>query len=382
MGRLWMLPACAGPLERTHGCRALIYVTWADTPRYCADMGARVLSSWRPGRASSVPPGRAAGDSPTFCSVNAARRAITLDLRTPEGQEVARALAQRADVFVENHRPGVAERMGVGYEQLRALNPRLVYCSISGFGQDGPYRDRPGYDTIGQAMGGLLSLLTDLASRAAWASRCPTTWPASSLPTASSARWSVVPKPARASASRPRCSRPPSPSSVRTPRATSRTARCPTGPTARTPPRSTPSSPATASPSSSTSRRRRSSSRAWPIPSNDPTSYPIRASPPKTRVGHYDELETILAAVFRTQPRADWLERLRAHDVPTAPLNSLDEVFADPQVQHLGMARHPPPSRARRRASGRQRRAPHHHAPRHRLPPPVLGEHTARCYRS
>ena len=84
-----------------------------------------------------------------------------LDLKAPEGKEICLDLLKKADVFVENFRPGTAERLGIGYEALQALNPKLIYCSISAFGQSGPYAEKPGFDTLGQAMSGLLSLLSD-----------------------------------------------------------------------------------------------------------------------------------------------------------------------------------------------------------------------------
>ena len=96
-------------------------------------------------------------DSPGFLALNRNKRSITLDLKDPSDREVLYALVKTADVLVENARPGVAERLGMGYETLRAINPRLVYASISGFGQTGPWSQRPGFDLIAQAMSGVLS---------------------------------------------------------------------------------------------------------------------------------------------------------------------------------------------------------------------------------
>ncbi len=97
----------------------------------------------------------------TFGSMNRNKKSVTLDLRTEVGKAGARKLALGADVIIENMRAGAMERFGLGYEALATDNPRLVYCSITGFGSEGPYRDRPGYDTVGQAVSGLLSVLTD-----------------------------------------------------------------------------------------------------------------------------------------------------------------------------------------------------------------------------
>lgn len=85
-------------------------------------------------------------------------RNITLDLRKPEGVAILKQLVERADVVVENYRPGVKHRLGIDYEALSAINPRIVYGSISGFGQDGPYADRPGFDQIAQGLGGMMSI--------------------------------------------------------------------------------------------------------------------------------------------------------------------------------------------------------------------------------
>ncbi|HEX7758602.1 MAG TPA: CoA transferase [Caulobacteraceae bacterium] len=92
-----------------------------------------------------------------FDFMNRNKRAIALDLQRPEAAAVVRRLAETADVFVENFRPGAFDRLGLGYEDLRAINPRLIYCSISGFGHSGPYRERGGFDLVAQAMGGIMS---------------------------------------------------------------------------------------------------------------------------------------------------------------------------------------------------------------------------------
>jgi crotonobetainyl-CoA:carnitine CoA-transferase CaiB-like acyl-CoA transferase len=96
-------------------------------------------------------------DSPGFLALNRNKRSIVLDLKEAEDREVLYALVKTADVLVENARPGVAERLGMGYDMLSEINPRLVYASISGFGQTGPWSQRPGFDLISQAMSGILS---------------------------------------------------------------------------------------------------------------------------------------------------------------------------------------------------------------------------------
>ncbi|MFL6691650.1 MAG: CaiB/BaiF CoA transferase family protein [Ramlibacter sp.] len=97
----------------------------------------------------------------SFLAQNAGKKSITVNLKSPEGKEVLRRLVKSADVLVENFRPGVMARLGVGYEDLRQVNERLVYCAITGFGQDGPMRDSPAYDQIIQGLSGMMSVTGD-----------------------------------------------------------------------------------------------------------------------------------------------------------------------------------------------------------------------------
>ncbi|MFG1396311.1 CaiB/BaiF CoA transferase family protein [Roseixanthobacter pseudopolyaromaticivorans] len=126
-----------------------------------ADMGADVIKIEPPGTGDSTRHSMGfrlkGSDSPGFLALNRNKRSITLDLKSPADQEVLHALVKTADVLVENGRPGVAARLGMDYETLRPLNPRLVYASISGFGQTGPWSQRPGFDLIAQAVTGVLS---------------------------------------------------------------------------------------------------------------------------------------------------------------------------------------------------------------------------------
>ena len=126
-----------------------------------ADLGATVVKVERPGSGDDTrawgPPYAADGQSTYFQSVNRNKASIALDLGADDDLAIARALAERADVLVENHKPGSLDRFGLGYEQVRATNPGVVYCSISGFGS-GEGRDLPGYDLLVQAMGGLMSI--------------------------------------------------------------------------------------------------------------------------------------------------------------------------------------------------------------------------------
>ena len=131
---------------------------------YCgsilADFGADVIKIELPGKGDDA---RAYGpivngESLYYANLNRGKRGITLNLKTEQGKEVFKKLVRKADILIENNRPGVMERLGLSYEELSRINPRLIYGKISGFGSTGPYADRPGYDIISQAMGGLMSV--------------------------------------------------------------------------------------------------------------------------------------------------------------------------------------------------------------------------------
>src|SRR5215510_15054674 len=122
-----------------------------------ADMGAEVLKIETPGHAEGD--GDQAQRQAAFTFVNRNKRSMTLNMKAPEGQAIFKKLAAGADVIVEGFRPGVMKRLGADYETLHALNPRLIYCSLSGFGQDGPYRDRPAHDMNYLSLAGVLDLI-------------------------------------------------------------------------------------------------------------------------------------------------------------------------------------------------------------------------------
>ena len=143
----------------------VIDLTAAMAGPYCtqllADFGAHVLKIEPPGRGDmqrAFGPPFLEGESPYYLINNRNKRGMTLDLRTDRGQEIFRKLVVGADVVAENYRPGVKKKLKIDYETLREINPRLIYCSISGFGQTGPYGDRPGFDPIAQGMSGLSSV--------------------------------------------------------------------------------------------------------------------------------------------------------------------------------------------------------------------------------
>jgi len=126
--------------------------------RQLADWGANVIKIEAPERLEPGDPIGGARHAGDFQNLHRNKRSITLDLKSEAGHAVLLRLAKEADVIVENFRPDVKTRLKIGYEVLRAINPRIVYASISGYGQDGPYRERPGFDQIAQGMGGLMSI--------------------------------------------------------------------------------------------------------------------------------------------------------------------------------------------------------------------------------
>jgi len=139
---------------------------WAG--QMLADLGADVVKVERPGAGDDTrawgPPylrdadGRDTSEAAYFLSANRNKRSITIDFTQPEGQQQVRELVQLADVLIENFKVGGLAVYGLDYQSLQALNPRLIYCSVTGFGQQGPYAKRAGYDFMIQAMGGLMSI--------------------------------------------------------------------------------------------------------------------------------------------------------------------------------------------------------------------------------
>jgi len=158
----------AGPLTgiRVLDLSRVLAGPWAG--QNLADLGAEVIKIERPGMGDDSrafgPPwvkdaqGRETKDSAYFTSANRGKKSVTVNLQQPEGQALVRALAATSDVLLENYKFGDLARYGLGYEDLQKINPRLIYCSVTGFGQTGPYKERPGYDFMIQGMGGMMSV--------------------------------------------------------------------------------------------------------------------------------------------------------------------------------------------------------------------------------
>lgn len=150
----------AGPLQ---GVRVLDFTRVLAGPSAAlalADLGAEVVKIEPPGAGDETrtfPPFRD-GESHYFLSINRGKKSIVVDLKTEAGVALAKDLAAKCDILVENYRPGVMDRLGLGYEALSAINPGLIYCAISGFGMTGPMRDKPSFDIVMQALSGALSV--------------------------------------------------------------------------------------------------------------------------------------------------------------------------------------------------------------------------------
>jgi crotonobetainyl-CoA:carnitine CoA-transferase CaiB-like acyl-CoA transferase len=158
----------AGPLShiRVLDLSRVLAAPWAG--QNLADLGAEVIKVERPGKGDDSraygPPwlkdrsGNDTAESAYFAAANRGKKSITVDLSKPQGQELVRKLAEHSDVLLENYKYGDLARYALGYADLKRVNPGLIYCSVTGFGQTGPYRDRPGYDFMIQGMGGLMSI--------------------------------------------------------------------------------------------------------------------------------------------------------------------------------------------------------------------------------
>jgi itaconate CoA-transferase len=157
-----MTDAANGAPLALSGIRVVAFELAAAGP-FCshllAEMGAEVVKIERPGTGDVIREWDTAvrGLSSGYVWLNQGKRSVTLDVKKPDGRAILRKLAERADVFLQNFAPGVAEGLGVGYADLEALNPRLVYCALSGYGQDGPYRDVKAFDLLIQGEAGILA---------------------------------------------------------------------------------------------------------------------------------------------------------------------------------------------------------------------------------
>jgi crotonobetainyl-CoA:carnitine CoA-transferase CaiB-like acyl-CoA transferase len=306
--------------------------------RQLADWGADVLKIENPGDAGVEVGSRHGFD---FQNLHRNKRSMTLNLREQEACEILKKLASKADVLVENYRPDVKFRLGIDYEALRAINPRLVYASISGFGQDGPYRERPGLDQIAQGMGGLMSItgipgqgpvragiaIADVSAGVFCAMGILIAllereesgqgqWVQSSLLGAQiamldfqAARWLLANEvPEQAGNNHPTA--------------------IPTGVFAT----------ADGHINIAASGPELFGRFCKAIDAERLLGNPEFSSG-RARLKNRDQLNHQIETIIRTRPSAEWIEILNRAGVPCGPIYKMDEVFADPQVEHLCIAR-------------------------------------------
>ncbi len=316
------------------------YVSGPYAGMLLGDLGADIIKIEDPKSGDPFRGWGAADYSATFGSVNRNKKSVILDLKSPEGVATARALAEKADVIIENYRTGTMDRLGLGWDELSKKNPRLIYCSITGFGTTGPYAQRPGYDTVGQAMGALLSVLTDLDDPK------PMGVSLSDHLTGIMAAYGVL----GALMARER---------------TGRGQRIETSLLAATLAFLGENAARYFEEGNIPRRKTRTqTAQVYAFVGADKKAFVVHlSSPPKfweglCRVaGHpewiedarfktkadrrkaYDTLHAGFQSVFSTKPRDHWLDALLAADVPSAPIYTLDEALNDPQVRHLGMVK-------------------------------------------
>ena len=345
--------------------------------RQLADWGANVIKIEMPGTDTKGGALGGARSGSDFQNLHRNKRAITLDLKKPEGVELFKRLAARADVIVENYRPGVKKRLGIDYESIKAVNPRIVYGSISGFGQDGPYAGRPGFDQIAQGMGGLMSItgepgkgpmrvgipIADLTAGIFCAQGILLAllereksgegqWVQTSLLQAQifmldfqASRWlmdgDVAPQAGNNH-----------PTSI------------PTG---------------VYETSDGYMNIASAGQPMWLKLKelfNDPALDDADFADGPSRSKHRDKLNAILTVHTRKRSSADWIEILNEAGVPCGEINAIDQVFASPQVKHLGIARD---FVSQERGASQIVGQPinmSRSVSDIRLPPPTLGQHT------
>ncbi len=328
----------AGPLARFKVIDLSRVRAGPTAVRQLADWGADVIKIEAPEGDSGLGGER---HGPDFQNLHRNKRSLTLNLKAPEGLAVLKRLVEHADVVVENYRPDVKFRLGVDYESLKKINKRVVYASISGFGQDGPYRDRPGFDQIAQGMGGLMSI-TGVPGQGPMRVGIPVAdltagvfaamgiliallereqsgegqWVQSSLLGAQismldfqAARWTIAREvPGQAGNNHP--------TSI------------PTGVFA------TADGHINIAAAGNDIYLRCCKALGAPHLAADP-----RFATGRSRLENRDLLNAEIEAITRGKTSAEWIETLNAEGVPGGPIYQMNEVFDDPQVKHLGMTR-------------------------------------------
>ena len=358
-------------------------VTQVMAGPYCAmllaDLGADVIKIEPPsGDSTRQMPGAIAGDSPSFNAVNRGKRSVVLNLKTSGGREAFMRLALSTDIVIENYRPGVMAGLGLDYPTLSMLNPRLIYASISGYGQTGPSRDKGGFDLIAQGVAGIMSVtgeaggapvkagvpLTDLGAGlfaavgilAAIASRYQTGFGQhvdTALVDAGVALsvWEATEYFAGAGI-------PAALGSAHRMNAPYQAIRCADGYITLG------------------AANERLFRRLCDVLGHNEWTTMAEFADNASRVRHREALAARIEAITSAQPRSHWLTLLEANDIPCGPINDYSQVFADPQVLAREMAvdvEHPTLGRLRTLGSPLKMSAT---PPDVRRRAPLLGEHT------
>ncbi|MFT5487801.1 MAG: crotonobetainyl-CoA:carnitine CoA-transferase CaiB-like acyl-CoA transferase [Paracoccaceae bacterium] len=368
----------AGPLNGVRVIELTTMITGSLCGQMLADMGADSIKIEKKEGGDMFRSWRGGTYSAQFGAYNRNKRSVTLDIRSDEGREILLKLVETADVLVENFRPGVMKRLKLSVEELRERNPKLIYCSISGFGEDGPYEKRPAYDAVAQSLSGIASLFVDpenpqttgptISDNVTGINACYGIMAALfererggpprslSVNMLESSIW-FLPDPF---ANLTQQDIQPSPTS-RSEASQSHAMRCSDG-------------KLLAVHISSQEKFWQGVTAALGVEHmRDDPRYVDRMS----RIAHYFDMTAEFKKAAIEQPRAYWVPRLEEADVPYAPINTLPDVFDDPQVKHLDTffeIEHP--------EEGKQtfsRRAVYIDGSRDDQPmnpPPQLGEHT------
>ena len=326
-----------GALDNVKVVELSSYISGPYAGMLLADFGAQVVKI-EPPETGDPFRGWGAVDNPFFQSVNRNKKSVTLDLKTEAGCAAARRLIDECDVLIENYRTGAVERMGLGYEQLKVSNPRLIYCSITGFGNVGPYARRPGYDTVGQAMAGLLGLLTDFEN--------PQPMGVSiSDHLAGMVAFNGIMAALYARTRSNRGQR------VDTSLLEATVSFIGENATRYLSERKNPTR-ATRTFTAQVFAFVDIHGKPFVLHLSSPTKFwsgllhaiskpewkdDDRFRDRRARIKNYGVLRSELAAVFRTGERDTWLQRLAEQDVPSCPINTLEELFLDPQVDATGI---------------------------------------------
>ena len=314
------------------------FITGPYTAMLLADLGADVIKVERPGIGDPFRNFEKGLYGPQFQAFNRNKRSIQIDLEHGSEREVLRELLKGADVYIQNHRPGVIEKLGFAPETVRALNPRLVYCSITGFGADGPYAHRPAYDTVAQGMSGFLSMFVSKAEPRVVGPA--TADSVTGLYAAYGILGALLERHATGVGRHVEVSMLEAAMhfSIEQYHGYFVSGRVP-GPEDRG--RVSQSLAFTCADGKLICLHLSSPVKFWdglliaierPDLEQDP-----RFTGRMDRVHNHEALVQVLRPVFATRARAEWLARLEAQDVPHAPIYNLDEALDDPHVRHLGM---------------------------------------------